>query len=321
MKTGLPEDMNRDLGFGSVVASESRQRLLNRNGSFNVGRTGLSWIQSHSLYQSLLTISWTRFLLLGSLLYLTANLLFAFIYLLCGADALQSPEGNRLNSAFLRAFFFSVQTLATIGYGHISPSGIAANIVVTLESLFGLLGLALMTGLLFARFSRPIAAIIYSQTAVIAPYGDGTAFEFRITNARNNQLLELEAKVLFARFEGENGKRIRRFYQLDLERNRVSFFPLSWTIVHPITESSPIYGLTIDDLRESEAEFLILLVAIDETFSQTVHSRSSYRHDELVWNAKFANVFNRPSASGNLTVDVRRLHHIERLQERSQAAD
>jgi inward rectifier potassium channel len=191
------------------------------------------------------------------------------------------------------------------------PIGVAPNVIVSFESLVGLLGFAFAAGLLFARFSRPTARILFSKYAIIAPYRGITAFEFRIANSRKNQIIELGAKVLFARFENVDGVSVRRFYGLDLERSKVIFFPLSWTVVHPIDESSPLYGLTADDLQKSNAEFLILLTGIDETFSQSVHTRSSYRADEVVWNAKFVNVFNSPKTKGELTIDVGRLDMIE----------
>ena len=307
------EELDRDLGFGSVVARESRRRLLNRDGSFNVARTGLSWWASLNLYHWLLTISWLKFLSIVSLAYLALNLLFAGAYMLCGPDALYSSTNDGVPNAFLRAFFFSVETFATIGYGHISPAGLPANLVVTVESLVGLLGFALATGLLFSRFSRPTAQVIFSQNAVIAPYQDVTAFMFRIANGRTNQLIELEAKVLFARFEHDDGRKVRRFYPLRLERDKVTFFPLSWTIVHPIDQSSPLYGLAGDDFKQSGAEFLILLTGIDETFSQTVHTRSSYGAEDLICNARFVTDFKLPTKDEMLTIDIKRLHVIERL--------
>jgi len=315
MRRVSKEEEGRDLGFGSVVAHESRQRLLNRDGSFNVARRGLSFWTSLSLYHRLLTMSWSKFLALVALSYLIGNLIFAFAYMACGPEALVSSPEVTFKNEFLRAFFFSVETFATIGYGNIIPTGPVVHLVVTIESLVGLLGFALATGLLFARFSRPTAKIIFSQRAIVAPYRDITAFEFRITNARTNQIIELEAKILFAQFEeDEHGKSVRRFYPLSLERDRVVFFPLSWTIVHPVDETSPLYGLTQEDLRRTDAEFLILLTGIDETFSQTVHARSSYKADEVVWNARFANVFNRALENDLLTIDVRRLDIIERVE-------
>jgi inward rectifier potassium channel len=305
----------KDLGFGSVVARESHQRLLNRDGTFNVTRTGLRFSSSINLYHSLLIIPWWKFLVILSAFYLAINAVFALIYLLCGPGALNGPGSAALHSHFLRAFFFSIQTFATIGYGQIGPVGVAANLIVTFESFAGLLALALATGMIFARFSRPTAKILFSNSAIMAPYRGITAFEFRIANARKNQLIELEAKVLFSRTEDPQSKAGRQFHELSLERRKVAFFPLSWTIVHPIDEHSPLYGLTEEDFRRGQAEFLVLLTGIDETFSQTVHARSSYRAEEVVWNAKFANIFNRPQGNDGLGIDVSRLHDIEQVNE------
>jgi inward rectifier potassium channel len=306
------EEQNRDLGFGSVVARESRRRLLNRDGTFNVQRNGLSFWDSLSAYHYLLTISWSRFILFLVIAYLLLNALFAMAFMLCGPQALAGGN-DQLYSPFLHAFFFSIQTFATIGYGSIAPAGLAANLIVTAESLIGLLSFALATGILFARFSRPTAQILFSRTAVIAPYRGRTAFEFRIANQRKNQIIELEAKVLFSRLEPESGDSTRRFHQLELERNKVVFFPLSWTIVHPIDEKSPLNGLNATDLRAMDAEFLVLLTGIDETFSQTVHARASYKADEVVWNAKFIDIFVYPDGDEPLKIDIGHLHEIEKL--------
>ena len=304
-----PEDLNRDLGFGSVVARESRQRLLNKDGSFNVVREGLSPLASMSLYHDLLMISWPRFLGLIILFYLSVNALFAAAYVACGPGALAGAHAVTLGGRFAESFFFSVHTFATIGYGSLSPHSTAANVLVTMESLVGLLGFALATGILFARFSRPTAQILFSRNALIAPYRGITALQFRIANARSNQIIELEAKVLVSWFKP--GKAGRDFQPLKLEREKVVFFPLSWTIVHPIDESSPLWGITPETLDGCGTEFLILLTGIDETFSQSVHARSSYKTEEVVWGARFANLFNPPTPDGVLSIDIGRLHEIE----------
>lgn len=309
------DDENRDLGFGSVVARESRDRLLNPDGSFNVARRGLGFFAWLNPYHTLLTISWPKFLGLVALSYVMVNMLFAIAYLLCGPNALSCPPDIGLPNHFALAFFFSVDTLATIGYGNISPAGVAAHTIVTVEALVGILGTALITGLVFARFSRPRAQIQFSRVAIISPYRGITAFMFRIANSRSNEIVELNCKLLFARFEDEDGQSIRRFYPLTLERERVVFFPLSWTVVHPIDESSPLYGVSQEELTRSSAEFLILLSGIDETFSQTVHTRSSYSASDIVWNSRFSNVFNRRTGRERLTIDVRRLHDIEKMAE------
>lgn len=318
----IPETEIRDLGFGAVVARESRHRLLNRNGSFNVARMGLGWLESLSPYHSLLTMTWPRFLGVVVACYVLINAVFALLFVALGPGALQGPlmgvDGR--GGTIFRAFFFSVETFGTIGYGNIVPVGVVAHTLVTVEALFGLLGVALATGVIFARFSRPTARIRFSDTAIVAPYRGITALEFRIANERTNQIIELQAKVLFSRFVPTPSGSSRTFAELVLERTSVTFFPLTWTIVHPITETSPLYGLTPRDMADTNAEVLILLSGIDETFSQTVHARSSYKPEEIVWNARFSDLFNRKSDGAELTVDISRLSWIDRLDAGAGAA-
>jgi inward rectifier potassium channel len=310
-----PEEQarDRDLGFGSVVSHESRQRLLNRDGSFNVIRSGLGFLESFAPYHLMLTISWTGFLVVVSVSYLVLNVVFAGAYLACGSDALIGSGAAMLGGRFSRAFFFSIQTFATIGYGQIAPNGIAANIVVTVEALVGLMYQALATGLLFARFTRPTAGLLFSRQAVVAPYNNNQALMFRIVNQRRNEIIELGAQVLFSAMEPDNrGGTVRRYSLLPLERNKVTFFPLSWTIVHPIDGASPLQGRTRDDLVRTEAEILVLLSGIDEALEQTVHARSSYRADEIVWNARFRSMFLATDGrTPRIAVDISRVHEIE----------
>jgi inward rectifier potassium channel len=313
-RTAEEQARDRDLGFGSVVSRESRQRLLNRDGSFNVTRQGVGLLGSLAPYHQLLSISWPGFLALFVVLYFAFNLLFAVAFVLCGEDALLGPGIDMLGGRFARAFYFSVQTFATIGYGQIGPNGFLPNFIVTIEALIGLMYQALGTGLLFARFSRPRASIVFSRHAVVAPYGDGVALEFRIANRRRNEIIELEAQVLFSAMQGDGRDgRVRRYTVLPLERNKVVFFPLSWTIVHPIDGASPLHGKTVEDLQADEAEILVLLSGTDETFEQTVHARSSYRADEIVWNARFKSVFVQGTANERVRVDINRLDDFERV--------
>jgi hypothetical protein len=213
-----PLEEPKDLGFGSIVGGVNERRLLNRDGTFNPRRKGLPFLSSLSFYHYFLTITWTRFfaILFGS--YIAANALFALAYLACGPGALVGNMPTESGGAFWRAFFFSVETLATIGYGNIVPTGMAAHFVMTFEAMAGLLVFALMTGVLFARFARPTAALMFSDVAVVAPYRGFHAFMFRVANARSNQLVELEAKMLFSRIEGT----VRKYDELKLERHVLS---------------------------------------------------------------------------------------------------
>lgn len=305
------QDDLRDLGFGTEVARGTRRRLLNRDGSFNVALEGLDPLASMSLYHWLLTISWARFLTFVSATYVVLNAFFALAFLACGPNALQSSAGVFANEPFYRAFFFSVDTFATIGYGNIIPIGVVPNTLVTIEALLNIVLVALVTGVVFARFSRPSARIIYSQNAIVAPYRGMNALEFRIANARRSQLIEVEVQAILTKVEQVAGSSVRKFYDLPLERNRVVFFPLSWTVVHPIDATSPMSGLTYADLVAANAELLVLLTGTDETVSQTVHSRSSYQAEEIIWGAKFANMFMRSETEGIMGMDLNKIHEIE----------
>lgn len=311
-RTAEEEARDRDLGFGSVVSRESRQRLLNPDGSFNVERSGLGMLETLAPYQQLLTVSWPGFLGIVAVMYFVFNLLFAVAFVFCGRDGLLGPGSEMLGGTFSRAFFFSVQTFATIGYGQIGPNGFFANAIVTVEALVGLMFQALATGLLFARFSRPTASILFSKRALVAPYNGGLSLQFRIANRRRNEIIQLEAQVLFSAMEPDGrGSTVRRYTPLSLERNKVTFFPLSWTIVHPIDDASPLAGKTPGGLERAQAEILVLLSGIDETFEQTVHARSSYRADEIVWNARFRSMFLQKDSRFGVSVDISWLHEIE----------
>jgi len=316
----------RDLGFGAVVSRESHQRLLNRDGSFNVERRGLGLLASWSPYHVLLTMPWPRFLLLGVACYILANAFFALLYMACGVDALVSTGPGMVPPPFWRGFFFSVETLSTIGYGNIVPTNAAANAVVTIEALAGLMSFAIATGIVFARFSRPTANIVFSSHAVIAPYQDIKALEFRVANARSNELIEVTAKVVLSRFEAVDGIHTRRYYPLNLERDGVVFLPLTWTVVHPIDENSVLYGQSAESMRDSNTEILVLLKAFDETFSTIVQTRTSYSFDDVVCGARFANAFmahaaerfvsGRGQKNGKVAVDMRLFDIIEPVPDR-----
>ncbi len=302
----------RDLGFGAVVSRESHARLVNRDGSFNVERSGLPFWTTFSPYHFMLTIPWWLFFGITAGSYLLTNVAYGWAYMVCGPNALGSAAAGLAHHSFFRAFFFSVQTLSTIGYGQVVPNGLAANSLVTLEALTGLIGFAIVTGLIFARFSRPSAKMLFSSHALIAPYRGITALEFRVANARRNELIEVAAKVLFTRFEDVDGVRTRRYYPLALERDRVTFLPLTWTVVHPIDEKSPMLGETPQSLRDTQAEFIVLLSGYDETVAAVVNQRTSYSPDEVRWGARFANAFLITSTKGSkVAFDMRKFDTVE----------
>jgi inward rectifier potassium channel len=305
-----PEEKG-DLGFGAVVSTASRKRLLNPDGSFNVRRVGLPWSEAVSLYHSALTLRWPAFFGWVVAIYFGINLFFAALYLLCGTGSIIGNSSATSTGPFATAFFFSVETFATIGYGNLSPAGSAAHLVMTTEALVGVLAQALITGLFFARFARPTAAITFSKQAVIAPFKDGKALMIRMANRRKNELIELKASLSFSYIDASSGTPLRRYRPLALDRAEVTFFPLAWTIVHPITPASPFWALDADALHEKDAEILLLLTGTDDTFATTVHARTSYKPEQLVWDMKFTNIFNPPNAEGVMSLDISRLDEMQ----------
>jgi inward rectifier potassium channel len=289
-----------DPGLTQTFAGKIR-RTIERDGSFNVHRIGR--LRDRDLYLKMINGSWTRFFSFVVAAFLVTNLFFATVYYMAGEDKIEGTVTNTGGGIFLRDFFFSVHTLTTVGYGNVVPHGFFTNMVAALEALTGLLGFAVATGMLYGRFSRPAARILYSEKALIAPYQGITSLQFRIANRRSNELMELEASVLLMTVIGPPEALRRDYKLLNLERRTVFFFPLTWTIVHPIDEDSPLYGKTADDLAQAQTEFLILIKGFDDTFSQAVHSRYSYRHEDLVWNAKFSQAFS-VNDQGEMVLDL-----------------
>jgi inward rectifier potassium channel len=270
-----------------------------------VGRIGSTGRYLGDLYHFLLVSSWSRLLMMLALLYVASNCLFAIAYLVAG----DSIQGGRPGS-FADAFFFSVQTMATIGYGNLLPRTLWANILVTLESLVGLLGLAVLTGLIFAKFSRPTARVLFSRVAVIALWDGVPSLIFRMANQRGNQIVEARVHVVLARNETTaEGEVFRRLHDLDLIRNQTALFALSWTAIHPISDASPLYEATQASLAESEAEIIVSLTGLDESFSETVHARYSYRAGDIVWGARFVDVLSH-LPDGRPQIDYTRFHDV-----------
>ena len=304
------ERLRQDLGLGGKLSERSRVRLLNRDGTFNVRRNDLSPFHPYNAYHTLLSLPVPRLLALMAAGYLVANVCFATLYWLAGPDALSGAARTPL-ARFEDCVFFSVQTLATIGYGKIVPNTRVANILVALEALIGLLSFAVLSGLLFARFTRPTAKVLFSRSAIIAPYEGGWALMFRLVNLRDHDLTDVHAVVSFARWVDEAGQRRRRFDQLALERESIIFMPLHWVVVHPISEQSPLRGLTEASFAEADPEIVCLITADDEIFAQTVHAKTSYDKTDVVWGARFRDMY--VSDVEHVAIDITRLHDFDRI--------
>jgi inward rectifier potassium channel len=289
-------------------------RAINKDGSFNVRRRGVRSLAG-SFYQHLVGLSWPRFLGLVALAYLLINLIFAAIYAALGPGALRTVDGHMGLGDFAVAFFFSVHTLTTVGYGDVYPLGMPANILAAFEAGLGLMGFALATGLLFARFSRPNAQLIFSDRMVIAPYGTGLSLQFRIANRRHNVLTDVQADMMLMTVEQDSqGKLRRNFVELKLERKKVFFLALTWTVVHPMDESSPLWGKTAADLERLQAEVLILIRGYDDSFTQVVNTRYSYRWEEIEWLARFTPAFD-VAPEGHIVLDLARIGATSSVRE------
>jgi inward rectifier potassium channel len=301
-----------DTGF-SNLASAQGSRMMDSKGKFRVKRTGIRSILSLSFAHELIQMSWSRFLLVVLLFYILVNTLFAALYYLNGMENFMGGLAGSGPAAFSEAFFFSAQTLTTVGYGRINPAGLIANILASAEALIGLMSFALVTGLLYGRFARPVASLIYSDNVLFSPYQDGTALMLRLANARNNDLAEVQAEITLSLLVDEGDKAIRKYFTLELERSQVTALPLAWTLVHAIRGESPLLEMTQERLKEMEGEILVTMKGLDTTFSQTVYSRRSFGTDAFVWNARFLPCFHRSENGFETILEMDKLSKFELL--------
>ena len=222
---------------------------------------------------------------------------------------------NARPGAFADAFFFSVQTMATVGYGQMAPATLYANLVVTVETAVGLMFLALATGLVFARFSRPTARVLFSRVAVIGPYNGTPTLSFRLANQRSNQILQAEVSAVLLRDETTlEGAPIRRFYDLKLARYRTPVFALTFSVMHEIDSDSPLHGASAASLEADNAELIVTASGIDETIAQRVHARTSYLPHEILWGHRFVDVMGWTD-DGSRVIDYRQFHDTVPLKD------
>ena len=285
---------------------------MNKDGSFNTIRIGESRFRFYDIYHQLITMPWLKFFGIIICAYFITNLFFASLYFSIGVEHLTGTirEADSFHK-FLEAYFFSSQTLTTVGFGRLAPIGTITSSVAAVESMLGVLVFAIATGLLYGRFSKPRAKLIYSEHAIIAPYRNGSGLMFRMANMRNNQLIEVEVSITLSYIS--KGATNRTFDKLKLERDKISLFPTSWTIVHPIDEESPFYNLSEQELHDMKAEVIILLKAFDDTFSQTIYSRTAYHSDEIIYGRKFLPMFGIDDHNRTI-LDLRKVNAMEKVE-------
>ena len=261
-------------------------------------------------YHLLLTLPWAIFFALLVLSYVFGNAVFALLYL-AGGDCIANAQPG----SFLDAFFFSIQTVASIGYGAMYPKTVYANTLVTIEALVSLLGVPVMTGLAFARFTRPSARVVFSRVAVITPYDGLPALMFRTANKRRNQILEANLQVYLLRDEiTTEGQSMRRFYNLPLLRSQTPSFSLSWSVIHSIDENSPLYGTTPESLKQMQATIVVALSGLDETVAQVLHARHTYAAQDILWNHRLVDIFHH-TPEGHRYIDYNDFHDVVAIEE------
>lgn len=299
-KINLKAKSEINTGFG-VNNSDYGGRFVNKDGNANIQKRGIGFLERISWYHTMLALPRWKFFGVIFIFYILVNILFGLTYYIVGTEHLSGTVYTNHVQEFAEAFFFSCQTFTTVGYGRINPVGFTTSGIAAFEALIGLLSFALATGLLYGRFAKPKAYLRFSENALLAPYKDGTAIMLRVAPYKNNILLNAEAKLTLGMVVEEDGKMLNKFFQLPLEFGSVNTLTLSWTIVHPITDTSPLYNLTADDFANNQGEFLVYLNAFDDMFSNTVVARTSYIFKEVVIGAKFKPMYKR-SSQGNKTL-------------------
>lgn len=301
---------DKNTGFGTNASSYGG-RFVNKNGKANVEKRGMHALQRISWYHTMIDTPGWKFILIILSFYVASNFIFASIYYGIGIEHLNgiSNSGSEWVK-FGQAYFFSAQTFTTVGYGHISPSGFFASALSAAEALIGLLSFAIATGLFFGRFSKPTAFLKFSHNAVIAPYGEITGLMIRTTPFKNTNFTDAEAKMTLGMSVEENGKRVNKFYALELELDKINALTLSWTLVHPITEDSPLYKFTEADFKNTNGEILVFLKTFDDMFSNTVAARTSYTFGEVIYGAKFEPMYTRSTDNSRTILDLDKLNEF-----------
>jgi inward rectifier potassium channel len=300
-------EMTPNTGFGTNASSYGG-RLLNKDGTPNIKKTGVGVFERYSWFHTMLTMRSLHFFFIILCFYIIVNLFFTGIYCYIGIEHLNGITANTTAEKLYEAFFFSTQTFTTVGYGRVSPTGFAINAVSSFQALIGLLSFAVATGLMYGRFSLPKAYVKFSEKALVSPYEEITGLMIRLAPFKNTSALtDVEAKITLALIVEENGKSSNQFFNLNLETSKINALALSWTLVHPINEDSPIYNFTKEDFANAKGEILIYVRAFDDTFSNSVIARTSYTFDEVMYGYKFTPMYNRDD-TGQTTV-----LHLEKL--------
>ncbi len=303
---------NNDTGF-AANNNTTGGRFINKDGTYNLVKEGMSFHKRFSIFNDMLNLSTWKFIMVIFLFFIVINFIFTAIYFIIGADQLDGLITGSDWKIFREMFYFSTQTFTTVGYGHVNPVGDGANIVAGAEALTGFLSLAIATGLIYGRFSKPRSYLVFSDHALVSPYKEGKALMFRFAAFKDKHALtDLEIRVNTGLLITEADKTDYKYFSLSLERARVESMPMSWTVVHPIDEQSPFYGFTKEDMQTADVELYVMLRGYDDVFSNYVQQRTSYTFEEILFNKKFVPMF-RESDDGKTT--ILELHKLNEFKE------
>jgi inward rectifier potassium channel len=305
--------VNIETGLG-VNSSNNSERFFDKNGDPHIKIRGNSFFNRLSIYQTMLKMPMMKFLSIIIAVYLFVNLAFATIYFSIGLEHLGGMDSKTLDGKFWEAFFFSAQTLSTVGYGHVYPSGFQTNAIAAIESLLGLLMFAVATGLMYGRFSKPKAYIMFSENAVLSPFKEGIALMFRMAPYKKHYLTDVEVKVTMGTRVVENNVERNEFFNLKLDISKANTMTLNWTIVHAIDEESPFYGLSQEEILQLQPEMLVFVKGYDDEYSNTVIARTSYTYDEIVFGAKFKQMYYPSDDRRHTIMDLSKLNAYEKVQ-------
>jgi inward rectifier potassium channel len=304
---------NPDTGFG-VQANRLGGRFINKDGTFNLRKDGWPLWKRLSIYSFLMDLSLLKFSGVILLFYILINLLFTGLYLLAGNNQLQGFLANTEWGKTKEIFFFSTETFTTVGYGRVNPIGWGAHIIAAMESLSGWLSFALVTGLIYGRFTRPKAYLAFSEHALIGPYKGGLGLMFRMVPYKiNHHLTDAHIVVNIAFMEMEDDKPEFKFYQLNLERSRIDMLNMNWTVVHPIDEESPLLNFNEEDMHRSDLELYVQITGFDHIFSNMVMQRTSYTYREIVWGAKFKPMYHESPDGSTTILELDKLNEKEEV--------
>ena len=304
---------DKNSGFGTNANSYGG-RFVNKNGTPNIEKRGMHLLRRISWYHTMIDMPNWKFMSILFLFYIVINFIFAVAYYAIGIEHLDGiAQSQSVLTQFGQAYFFSAQTFTTVGYGHISPTGFLTSALSSAEALIGLLSFAIATGLFFGRFSKPTAFLKFSHNALIAPYGEHKGLMIRLVPFKNTNFTDAKAKVTLGMSTEENGFKTNKFYNLELELDQINALSLSWTLVHPITENSPLYNFTEDDFKRVHGEILVFITTFDDMFSNTVAARTSYTFDEIIYGAKFETMYNRSKDNTKTILHLDKLNKFDKI--------